>query len=209
MYPVNDSLHAALTSSNPSVSFILAETTDSNAATTTIILPYSAFDLTATWPVTGESSNTSQRYFPLKRAYNDTQYVLGRTFLQEAYLAVDYDRSKFYLSPATFPEEASASNVTIVDAPGSAAKHRLGGGPIAGIVVGSIVAVLLIAYYFQYVRNLVVSTIYSGNEAKDNARVQYGHTFNSIALFSLGRGSRRRKKGQPASQTELVQVLSS
>jgi hypothetical protein len=28
-------------------------------------------------------SNITSRYFPLRRAHNDSQYTIGRTFLQE------------------------------------------------------------------------------------------------------------------------------
>jgi len=43
-------------------------------------LPYAAFDLVADYPLVIDSS----RYFPLMRAANESQYTLGRTFLQEA-----------------------------------------------------------------------------------------------------------------------------
>jgi len=48
--------------------------------TVRIVLPYAAFDLKAEYPLV---QNTSY-YFPLKHAANETQYTLGRTFLQEA-----------------------------------------------------------------------------------------------------------------------------
>src|ERR1019366_4883174 len=48
----------------------------------------------AKWPLVTKNSS---RYFPLKRAANDSQTTLGRAFLQEAYLIVDYERSNFSL----------------------------------------------------------------------------------------------------------------
>lgn len=78
-YLVNDTLHSSLQSSNPSVSFILGNQVD-GGKTVNITLPYAAFDLTLGYPFV----NQSTRYFPLRRAANDSQYTLGRTFLQES-----------------------------------------------------------------------------------------------------------------------------
>ena len=79
LYPVNDTLHQTLSDQNANISFVLGNT-QSGGDTITITLPYLSFDLLASWPAV--DSNT--KYFPLKRASNDTQYTLGRTFLQEA-----------------------------------------------------------------------------------------------------------------------------
>lgn len=81
LYLVNDTLHNALVAKNASVQFTLGQTTTSGGPTVNITLPYAAFDLTVT---NSPSLNGTSRYFPLKRAANDTQYTLGRTFLQAA-----------------------------------------------------------------------------------------------------------------------------
>lgn len=88
MYLVNDSLHATLQSQKPTVTFFLAENSSSTSNTpVSVTLPYAAFDLVAQAPLAGiQDNSTSLRYFPLKRAANSTQYYLGRTFLQEAYV---------------------------------------------------------------------------------------------------------------------------
>jgi len=67
---------------NPNITFTIANTAGQNLD---IVFPYRAFDLTATFPVLTNISNLtdSVAYFPLKRADNDTQYTLGRAFLQE------------------------------------------------------------------------------------------------------------------------------
>lgn len=44
-----------------------------------IVFPYASFDLFVDYPIVQNRT----RYFPL-RAANDTQYTLGRVFLQEA-----------------------------------------------------------------------------------------------------------------------------
>jgi len=74
--------HTALQDLSPNITFTIANTAGQNLD---IVFPYSAFDLTATFPVLSNVSNItdSVAYFPLQRADNDTQYTLGRTFLQE------------------------------------------------------------------------------------------------------------------------------
>ena len=79
LYLVNDSLHDTLKQQNASLSFILGNQVDGGDAVN-ITFPYAAFDLTVGSPIV----NTSQPYFPLRRAANDSQYTLGRTFLQES-----------------------------------------------------------------------------------------------------------------------------
>jgi len=78
-YLVNDTVHKQLQSQNASVSFVLGNDVN-GGATVNITLPYAAFDLQVGTPIV----NSTQNYFPLRRAANDTQYTLGRTFLQEA-----------------------------------------------------------------------------------------------------------------------------
>lgn len=77
-YLVNDTLNIRLKAQNPSVTFTLGTLTTTN--TVNISLPYAAFDLIADYPLMPNKT----RYFPLMRAVNDSQYTLGRTFLQEA-----------------------------------------------------------------------------------------------------------------------------
>lgn len=84
MYIVNDELHRSLTVSNPSFTFTLGDS--DLGPTVDIVLPYASFDLLASPPLTPNET----RYFPLLRAKNETQYTLGRTFLQEAYVNVRF-----------------------------------------------------------------------------------------------------------------------
>ena len=78
-YLVNDTLHEQLQQQNASIAFTLGNEI-SGGASTKLVLPYNAFDLTVGPPTV----NKTQNYFPLRRADNDTQYTLGRTFLQDA-----------------------------------------------------------------------------------------------------------------------------
>lgn len=81
LYLVNSSLHTQLQAQNANVTFTLGATA-TGGQTTNITLPYASFDLLVTPPTPNVLNNS--RYFPLRRAANESQYTLGRTFLQEA-----------------------------------------------------------------------------------------------------------------------------
>lgn len=156
MYLVSDSLHSKLTSENPSVTFTIT-TAITGGSTFNITFPYASFDLQANPPLVKKAS----RYFPLKQAANETQYVLGRTFLQEAYLIVDYERGNFSVHPRVWNASAVSNVVTILplgakaSVPNTGSSHSLGGGAIAGIVIG--VCVVIVAVAVAILRYLVLS----------------------------------------------------
>lgn len=52
---------------------------------------------------------SSVPYFPLKRANDSGPYIIGRAFMQEAYMIMDYDRSQFSVHQALFPENAETN----------------------------------------------------------------------------------------------------
>ena len=79
VYWVDDITHQNLELTQPSIKFSLADPANPSSIVE-ITLPYASFDLQATTPAV---HNTS-RFFPLRRAANESQYTLGRTFLQEA-----------------------------------------------------------------------------------------------------------------------------
>ena len=137
LYLVNDSLHTSLVQQNPSITFALGSTTTS-ADTINIEFPYSAFDLTASAPLTAGGSS---KYFPLRRAENSTQYLLGRTFLQQAYLTVDYDRSTFSVAQALFPDTSVPQELVVIKQPGMGSKS-VSTAIIAGIVVAVVLGLL-------------------------------------------------------------------
>lgn len=78
-YFVDDALHDRLMAANPSITFQLGNS-KTGGEVVDIVLPYASFDLVSEYPLTPNSL----RYFPLVRAANESQYTLGRTFLQEA-----------------------------------------------------------------------------------------------------------------------------
>ncbi|PQE17034.1 Acid protease protein [Rutstroemia sp. NJR-2017a BBW] len=142
MYLLNSTQYTLLSGSNPTVTFSLANTI-SGGSTVNIQLPFSAFALRASYPFVSNDTY----YFPLKRASNDTQYTLGRTFLQEAYLTVDYDRGNFSIHQCSWIDGA-ASTIIPIESPSSTSKNGTSDtdhthssssvklGPIIGIVFG-------------------------------------------------------------------------
>ncbi|KAL8946938.1 MAG: hypothetical protein Q9222_006731 [Ikaeria aurantiellina] len=80
LYLVNETTHEVLLAQNASLTFTIGASPQSSQVIN-ITLPYVSFDLELMETFPGVSKAT--RYFPLRRAANDTQYTLGRTLLQE------------------------------------------------------------------------------------------------------------------------------
>ncbi|KAI4200909.1 MAG: hypothetical protein LQ350_003595 [Teloschistes chrysophthalmus] len=153
LYLINSTTHDALKDQNPSVSFILGNSVQ-GGDTVNITLPYASFDLQVSSPVVTQAT----RYFPLRRATNDTQYTLGRTFLQEAYLTVDYERLNFSIAQAAFVQDLSPNlvpirsiNATSANSTSTSAgsKHnsgRISSGALAGTIIGVIALCVLMIF---------------------------------------------------------------
>lgn len=145
LYAINSTMHAKWVSENPSFTFKLGDTAYDSGNSVNIVLPYKAFDFSIGWPVYSSSVN----YFPIRRAANDTQYTLGRTLLQQAYLVVDYERQNFTVAAASFPDSNAPSSIVTIATTGglngrSSSSSGLSGGVIAGIVVGALAGLALL-----------------------------------------------------------------
>jgi hypothetical protein len=110
LYLVNDTLHESLKARNASVTFELGQSPESSE-TVKITLPYAAFDQKVTPPY--RNIDDISNYFPLRRAANESQYTLGRTFMQEAYVTVDYEVSRFQISQVAWDQTAQKNIVAI------------------------------------------------------------------------------------------------
>lgn len=159
LYLVNDTLHESLLQRDANVTFSLG-TSLSGGPTVQVTLPYAAFDLTAQPPYQGLTNST--RYFPLQRAQNDTQYTLGRTFLQEAYLSVNWETAKFNVSQVSWNTSAVESLVAMppssnvsstsgfdariaeADTSGSLPTGAVVGAAVGGVLGGLVVAAALV-----------------------------------------------------------------
>ena len=164
LYLVNDTTHASLLDRNPNVTFTLG-TGFVGGQSVNITLPYAAFDLQAAQPYR-EFGAEQVNYFPLRRAANDSQYSLGRTFMQEAYITIDYEAQRFQLAQVAWDQNAQSNIVAIPpfnmsqpdtawtsstwnggssDASSttssSSSSSSIGGGAIAGIVIGAVAVI--------------------------------------------------------------------
>ncbi|KAG4430105.1 hypothetical protein IFR05_014416 [Cadophora sp. M221] len=159
LYLVNETLHDSLIADDPSMVFTLNNGT--SGFVVNITLTYTLLDLTVSSPIVGAST----RYFPLKRAISPSQYILGRTFFQAAYVIADYERGNFsvhsikadtYEMEDIYPINSPNSTPSTSDTTGSiepvfGSTSNVGpavGGTIGGVALGGVLTLI----YFFYVR---------------------------------------------------------
>lgn len=140
LYLVSDSVHQNLLARNASITFSLGQKA-ATSGTVNITLPYASFDLEARPPYRGLANKT--RYFPIRRATETKQFILGRTFLQEAYLIVDWERHNFSVSQCNWVYGQDKNIVSIVSpmytkelTTASPSGKHLSTGSIIGIAIG-------------------------------------------------------------------------
>ena len=185
LYLVSDSQHNALKAQNASVAFLLGNDVR-GGQTVNITLPYSSFDLQLTQYYPGINQTT--QYFPLRRAANDSQFTLGRTFLQEAYITVDYERLNFSVSSALFrnnvPEQIigiPSINSTNSTGPGNnitkvpqdpAPSQKLSAGATAGIIIAAVaLCALILGGAFWYYRRRKALKAKDNDASSDKAEM--------------------------------------
>jgi hypothetical protein len=158
LYTVNDTAHDNNLRQNAAVTFkIGADSGDNSVNFTSIRLPYAAFDLQANSPLYAKPTN----YFPIRKSPTGV-YVLGRTFLQEAYIIVDYERLNFTVAPAVYSNPMPSPQIVSIFkkdyiplgvSPTATPDKKTGltPGAVAGIVVGIVILFLLLgvgAFFF-------------------------------------------------------------
>ena len=154
----NAAQHEALMDWNMTFTFTLADTPGSSNSVS-LSLPYDAFDLQLSYPypsLNATQSSPPKNYFPLRKAANSSQYTLGRSFLQETYLKVDYERNNFSISQATFsPNALTDTDLVSITRPQSSnftgpmtapPERILSQAGIAGVVVGSSIALVSLIF---------------------------------------------------------------
>lgn len=137
LYLLNSTARDQLRSLSPAFTFTLAANSSSANVTTTITLPYGALDLDVGEPY----YNASRPYFPIRRADGPAQLVLGRAFLQEAYVVADWERGNFSLAQAIHQNGVSKTIVPILPPASAQAHPGLNSASIAGIAVGIVAGV--------------------------------------------------------------------
>lgn len=133
-------------------SFSSTQTTPSGSGIKNFTLSSSALDLRVAWPLV----ETEGYYFPLKRSSGTN--MLGRAFLQETHISVDYERGYFNLSQSTPWTNQTEDLVTIVNTtwdkavdPGPSGDFvGISAGAYAGIVLGVTVAVIALALILSW-----------------------------------------------------------
>jgi hypothetical protein len=156
LYTINSTQRAA--NSGLNITFMVADTSD-DSISQSITLPYAAFDLNASWPIYA----TSTSYFPIRRSDSDDPnygpHILGRTFLQEAYVIADYERGNFSIAQAELVSNDQLifpiyNETTLNQLQNAPASKKLSTGAIVGIAVGAavLVAILILAFAFFHRR---------------------------------------------------------
>lgn len=236
LYLVNDTLHQTLKQRNANITFTIGQG-PSGGDNLQVVLPYAAFDLTATPPYANLGNESS--YFPLRRAANDSQYILGRTFMQEAYITVDYEAQRFQLAQAAWDQNAPKNLQAILplDVPQSSsswtsstyvqpdsatavtsspAAKGLPAGAIAGIVVGVVIALALLALLVFFLlrrrkqrRAAVASAVAAADEKihPDDDKAKTGQSSNVIPKAELA-GSTPQPFGMTHHDQDRKRLLS-
>lgn len=162
-----------------------------------ITLPYASFDLQLTQFYPGINQTT--QYFPLRRAANDNQYTLGRTFLQESYIIVDYERLNFSVSSAVFrnnvPQQlipilsvnntnstGPGNNITKIPPPPT---PKLGAGATAGIIIAAIAVCALIigAFTFWFLCRRKLRNAKNDDASSDRVEVDGTGSPSAVELY--------------------------
>lgn len=173
-YLLSDAQRDRLRSMNPVVTMTIGSDTSISGNSTIIQLPYAAFDLQAGFPIFVNETN----YFPIRRADNDSQYAIGRAFLQEAYIGVDFESGTFNVSAAKW-DKLDPEIIPIASSESRAAAEKKGGlptGAIAGIVVGCVVGVALLgvcAWLVMRKRKRKNITQHDAVETAANEKIRY------------------------------------
>ncbi|KZM26451.1 aspartic-type endopeptidase [Ascochyta rabiei] len=142
LYFVNSSSHDANKQQNAKVIFNIGAGPRTSYNYTSIALPYAAFDQ----QIGSETGENFTNYFPIKKSKNGIS-TLGRTFLQEAYIYVDYERTSFTVAPAHYSDPMPNANIkTILNTtyvpPGSTNTSKSGGGMAPGAIAGTVVGIV-------------------------------------------------------------------
>ncbi|KAF2398814.1 acid protease [Trichodelitschia bisporula] len=140
-YLINSTIDARLKAREAYMSFNLASS-QSWGTNVTIKVPYAALSHKLTWPLMDDPTP----YFPILPASSPDQYMLGRAFLQEAYLVANYERKEFSLHPMIWPQPENSQVVSLPTGPGTSTSEPtptgLGKGAMVGVIITSIVVFL-------------------------------------------------------------------
>ncbi|KAL9111498.1 MAG: hypothetical protein Q9187_007913, partial [Circinaria calcarea] len=192
-YLVNETEHDALLEQNANVTFRIGNSKD-NGPSMNIVLPYQSFDQQLGPPILKKAS----RSFPLRQANDASQYTLGRTFLQEAFLTADYERGNFSVSQCVFPPPANSQIVPIPATSSTSTSTSTGAGtgtnPSTGTSSSSASPSSSTAITITHNSSNGLPT--SAIAGIAIAMVALATILAGIAIYMLCKRSRKKKNGQ-------------
>jgi len=127
-YVLNETVAEQNRKQKKTISFQLGGELGPNLDSVTIRLPYEAFDLRGSPP----TFKTPTPYFPIRRSKNNTS-IIGRAFLQEAMLVVDYEHKNFSLTQVEFPRLGVPAQILAIG-------HTSGNTTKTGRQIGAVLA---------------------------------------------------------------------
>jgi hypothetical protein len=127
-YVLNETVAEQNRRQKKTISFQLGGDLGPNIDSVTIRLPYEAFDLRGSPP----TFKTPTPYFPIRRSENNTS-IIGRAFLQETMLVVDYEHKNFSLTQVKFPRLGVPAQILAIG-------HTSGNAPKTGRQIGAVLA---------------------------------------------------------------------
>jgi hypothetical protein len=163
-YLIDDETHARLTEENPKLYLRVAPLSKKKETDfAQIVLTYRTMALELGYPHLAYGNRST--YFPIMPTDDPDQFVLGRAFLQGAYLIVNYERRSFAVNVVNFEKtEKGVSVVPILPSKDILPKYlvaekrdlpkssKMAIGPILGIVIGIAVLIGIFTALFFYIR---------------------------------------------------------
>lgn len=193
-----------------------------------ITIPPAAFAqvLRYPWKNVIKFNESSIPYFPLTRSTDETnnnQYIIGRVFMQEAYIITNYDKATFSIHQALFPDNSATNHsLQAIERPPNSpypegpsvkksTKKPLGVGQTVAIVVSAFAAGSVIGLIsFLCCRR-------KSKAKKNQARKQLDHGTEEVApvhdepaqspvsrMLSMFVGRRRSRKQSTSQETEVT-----
>ncbi|EAA35194.2 hypothetical protein GE21DRAFT_5677 [Neurospora crassa] len=198
-----------------------------------ITIPPAAFAqvLRYPWKNIIKFNESSIPYFPLTRSTNETnnnQYIIGRVFMQEAYIITKYDKAAFSIHQALFPDNSATNHsLQAIERPPNSPYPE--GPPVKKVAkkplgVGQTVAIVVSAFAAGSVIGLIsFLCCRRGSKVKKNEARKLEHNSEEVTpihdeppqntvsrMLSMFVGRRRsRKQSSPKTQaimTEPVEV---
>ncbi|KAF2432156.1 acid protease [Tothia fuscella] len=106
-YLINKTTHEQNLKNNPVLTFIINPPPFQRSSNVSITLPYSSLALKLGFPIFAPGNESM--YFPIRQGLSFTQHLLGRAFLQESYLVVDYERHSFSIHQVEWANPKAAA----------------------------------------------------------------------------------------------------